>query len=278
MNDLLSKLENEIRSRGFSGKTLRSYLFHVGRFLSDAKADPKSLTDRDIQNHFLKLGGFMDPLTVNLKLSAVKFFFREILGREIVVNYLKKPKRLPEVLTKDELSRLLSVTLNPKHKLILKLLYGCGLRVSEVVNLKKEDLRLSEGILIVRQSKGNKDRIVTIPNSIINDLQSFLGLHSSDYAFDSQVGNKLTTRTVGMIVLHAAMKAGIKKKISPHTLRHSYATHLLEQGTDLRIIQKLLGHSSIKTTEIYTHVSTNLIKNVVNPLDTLPPVSDKTPK
>lgn len=194
-----------------------------------------------------------------------------------MLNYLKKPKRLPEVLTKDEVNRLISIVSNPKHKLILKLLYGCGLRVSEVVNIKKEDLRLSEGILIVREGKGKKDRLVTIPNSIIAELQSFVRLNNSQYIFGTFRG-KLNTMTIFQIVNYAARKARIEKKISPHTLRHSYATHLLEQGTDLRIIQKLLGHSSIKTTEIYTHVSTNLIKNIVNPLDTLSQTNDKISK
>lgn len=278
MNEPLIRLETEIKSRGFSGRTLQSYMFHVGRFLSDMKTNPLTLSDYEIQKYFLKIGSFMDPLTVNLRISAVKFFYREILERELVLNYLKKPKRLPEVLTKEEVTRLIEVVSNPKHKMILKLLYGCGLRVSEIVNLKKEDLRLSEGMLIVRQGKGSKDRLVTIPKSIISDLQSLINLTNSLYVFESQIGGKLTVRTISLIVVHAAKKAGIGKKISPHTLRHSYATHLLEQGTDLRIIQKLLGHSSIKTTEIYTHVSTNLIKNIINPLDTLSPVSDNIPK
>ncbi len=278
MNGLLTKLEAEIKSRGFSGKTLQSYMFHVGRFLSDMKTNSLILSDGEIQRYFLKIGGFMDPLTVNLRISAVKFFYREILGRELVLNYLKKPKRLPEVLTKEEVTRLIEVTINPKHKMILKLLYGCGLRVSEIVNLKKDDLRLLEGVLIVRQGKGSKDRLVTIPKSIIGELQSLIILSNSPYVFESQIGGKLTVRTISLVVVHAAKKAGIGKKISPHTLRHSYATHLLEQGTDLRIIQKLLGHSSIRTTEIYTHVSTNLIKNIVNPLDTLSPASDNIPK
>ncbi len=278
MEGLLNKLEAEIKSRGFSNRTLQSYIFHASRFLSDIKADPLTCSDNDIQGYFLHIGSFMDPLTVNLRISAVKFFYREILGRELIINYLKKPKRLPEVLTKEEMVRLLSVELNPKHKLILKLLYGCGLRVSEVVNLKKDDLRLSENILVVRQGKGGKDRLITIPKSIINELQSFITLNNSQYVFESQQGGKLSSRTISLIVDHVARKSGIKKKISPHTFRHSYATHLLEQGTDLRIIQKLLGHSSVKTTEIYTHVSTNLIKNIVNPLDVLSVVSDNIPK
>ena len=269
MDNLLIKLENEIKSRGFSIKTLRSYVFHVGRFLSDVKLDPEMLSDDEIQKYFLKIGNFMDPLTINLRISAVKFFYREILGREVMLNYLKKPKRLPEVLMKEEIRQLLNITTNTKHKLILEMLYGCGLRVSEVVKLRKNDIRFNEGVVVVRASKGNKDRIVTLPNSLKEKLHFLEIKNENDYVFESERGGSLSIKTIQEVMAKSAKKAGIKKNVTPHTLRHSYATHLLEQGTDLRIIQKLLGHSSVKTTEIYTHVSRGLITNVLTPLDAL---------
>lgn len=270
MNNLLIKMENEIKSRGFSGKTLKSYTFHVTRFLSDVKIDPITISDSDMQSYFLNIGNFMDPLTVNIRISAVKFFFREILGRELTINYLKKPKRLPEVMMQDEIKRLLEVTTNEKHRLILEILYGCGLRVSEVVKLKKGDIRFDEGVVVVRDGKGSKDRIVTLPNLLKEKFIKYLsGKNVNDYVFESERGGNLSVKTIQEIIARSANRAGMQKRITPHTLRHSYATHLLEQGTDIRIIQKLLGHASTKTTEIYTHVSRGLIGNVRTPLDTL---------
>ena len=271
MGSLLKKLENEIKSRGFSIKTLRSYMFHVSRFLSDVKFDPKMLSDDEIQKYFLKIGNFMDSLTINLKISAVKFFYREILGREVVLNYVKRPKKLPEVLTKEEVVQILNSISNTKHRLLIETVYGCGLRVSEVVRLKKEDIRFKEGILFVREGKGKKDRIVTLPVSISKRLENYVNSRGDDnpFVFDSSRGGHLTIKSVQKVLGQAVMRAKITKNVHVHTLRHSYATHLLEQGTDLRIIQRLLGHADIKTTQIYTHVSTATIKNIKSPLDTL---------
>ena len=151
----------------------------------------------------------------------------------------------------------------------IKLLYGCGLRVSEIVNLKKEDVNFDECLIKVRLSKGKKDRFVKIPDSISKELISYCELLDNKFLFESNRGGKLTTKTIQMIIKNACRKSGIKKKISPHSLRHSFATHLLEQGTDLRIIQKLLGHSDIKTTQIYTQISQASIKNIKSPLDNL---------
>lgn len=263
MIELLNELENEIKSRGFSNKTLKSYIFHVGRFPSDVKTDPSMLSNNNIQSYFINLSDRIDPLTINLRISAVKFFYKEILGREIAINYMKRPNRLPEVMTREEIKRLFDATANVKHKLILEMLYGCGLRVSEVVKLKKNDIRFEEGIVIVKASKGNKDRIITLPNLLNKKLRDYLREKGEDdYVFESMRGGGLSIKTIQEIIAQSSRKAGIRKNITPHTLRHSYATHLLEQGTDIRIIQKLLGHSSTKTTERYTHVSRGLISNI----------------
>lgn len=280
MSLLLQKLENEIMSRGFSRKTLKSYMFHVGRFLSDVKADPDMIFDADIQKYFLNIGNFMDPLTVNLRISAVKFFYREILGRGLILNYVKRPKKLPEVLTKEETVRILRSISNTKHRLMIEAVYGCGLRVSEVVRLKKEDVRFEEGVLFVREGKGMKDRVITLPTSLSSRLENYLNSRSDNnpFVFDSSRGGNLSIKSVQKILEEAVKRAGITKNVHVHTLRHSYATHLLEQGTDLRIIQKLLGHADIKTTQIYTHVSTATIKNVTSPLDTLDIISQDGPK
>ncbi len=270
---MIHKLEEEMRMRGFSPKTVKAYKFHTERFLDFCK---DNATEEAVRNYSLFLSVRKDPRTVNLALAAVKFFFSAVMKKEIDIVYMKRPKRLPEVLTQEEVSRLFSATKNPKHLLILKMLYGCGLRVSEIRVLRKEDIRLEEGIMIVRQGKGKKDRMVSLPGSIFQELQPFL-LQDFPFVFRSERGGRLHLRTIQLIVKSAAIKAGIKKYVHPHTLRHSYATHLLENGTDLRIIQRLLGHSSVKTTEIYTHVSSASIKKVVSPLDRLNQDFAKTP-
>lgn len=268
MDELLTKFELELRSRGLSRNTVRAYTFHAARFLRYLKAEA---SDKEIQKYFIDMSERTEPRTVNLGISALKLFYRSILSRTISVNYLKKSSKIPEVLTKEEVQRILAVVTNTKHRLLLETVYGCGLRVSEAAKLKREDLRFDEGILFVRQGKGNKDRIVSLPCVLSKKLQAYLLLRSDDnpYVFDSARGGRLTIKTLQKIVDDAASRAGISKNVHPHTLRHSYATHLLENGTDIRIIQKLLGHSNVRTTELYTHVSTAAIRNVRSPLDTL---------
>ena len=152
---------------------------------------------------------------------------------------------------------------------MVSLMYACGLRVSEIISLKKEDMLFDEGLMHIRLAKGKKDRFVKIPDSLKNELQSYCSISHDEMLFPSQRGGKLTTATIQAIVEQAAKRASITKEVYPHLLRHSFATHLLEQGTDLRIIQKLLGHSDIKTTQIYTQISQQSIKNVRSPLDNL---------
>jgi len=268
MENQIQKLELELKSRGFSAKTIKSYLFHISCFLNRLGT---CASQDEIQKYFVCLSEKSDPRTVNLRISAVKFFYRNVLKRNLDINYLKRPERLPEVLTKNEVCQILNSISNAKHRLLIETVYGCGLRVSEASKLRKDDIRFREGIIFIRQGKGKKDRAVSLPSTLSKRLESYILLRSDNnqYVFDSARGGNLTTATIQKIVEKAANKADITKNVHPHTLRHSYATHLLENGTDIRIIQKLLGHSDIKTTEIYTHVSTALIKNIKSPLDTL---------
>lgn len=210
-----------------------------------------------------------NPSTVSANLSAIDFFFEKVLDCKIKIPHPKRNKTLPEILNIEEVRKLIDVTSNIKHKLILKILYGCGLRVSELVNLKKEDLNFDEGLIHVKLAKGKKDRFVKIPDSIKKDLEAYSLILQEAILFPSSRGGKLTTATIRAIVENSAKKAGIKKRVYPHLLRHSFATHLLESGVDLRIIQKLLGHSDIKTTQIYTQISQQSIKNIKSPLDNL---------
>ncbi len=265
---MIQKLEEEMRMRGFSPKTAKAYIFHAERFLDSCKNNP---TEEAVKSYSLYLSSKKDPRTVNLALAAIRFYFLTILNKKIRITYMKRPKRLPDVLTKEETVRLILSISNTKHRLLVETIYGCGLRVSEAIKLKKDDIRFAEGTLFIRQGKGKKDRIVTLPLSISNRLEAYILARNdvNPYVFDSSRGGHLTTKSVQKIVEKATHKAGIKKNAHVHTLRHSYATHLLEAGTDLRIIQRLLGHADIKTTQIYTHVSTATIKNITSPLDTL---------
>ncbi|MFH1978109.1 MAG: site-specific tyrosine recombinase/integron integrase [Candidatus Aenigmatarchaeota archaeon] len=263
MKELLIRLENELKSRGFSRKTVKSYLFHVSTFLRHISTDS---TQEEIQRYFIQLAENADPRTVNLRISAVKFFYKNILHRNLYINYMKRPRKIPEVLTVQEVMYMISSTTNPKHRTIIEMLYGCGLRVSEITKIKKSDINIPERIIFIRQGKGMKDRIVPLPLTLKEIVYNF-SVDDCPYVFQSERGGKLTEKTIQVIVKNAAKKAEIKKRVSPHTLRHSYATHLLESGTDIRIIQRLLGHSSVKTTELYTHVSRALLKNIKSPLD-----------
>jgi site-specific recombinase XerD len=264
---LLNKLKRELEIRNFSGKTVKSYFFSVSKFLE--YAENKKLDENAVKNYVQSLIKRKNPSTVSSNISAIEFFFAKVLREKLKLAHPKRNKTIPEILSVDEIRKLINIVNNIKHKLILRLLYGCGLRVSELVNLRKEDFNFSEGLIHIKLGKGRKDRFVNIPNSIKEELESYYKLNNSEYFFESNRKGKLTTATIQKIVKNSARKAGIKKNVHPHTLRHSFATHLLESGVDLRIIQKLLGHSDIKTTQVYLSVSNQLIKNIKSPLDSL---------
>lgn len=267
MNGLLIKLKDELRLRNYSEKSIKSYLYYVERYLK--YCETKGINENSARDYLRLQLKNKNPATVSLSASAIQFFFKEILKQNVYFTKPKKNKSLPNILTIEELKKLIEITYNPKHRLIIKLIYGTGLRVSEVINLNKKDVNFEEGLIKVELGKGKKDRFVKLPKSIVEELDHFSSLGNSEYLFESQRGGKLTTKTVELILANNAKKAGIKKRVYPHLLRHSFATHLLEQGTDLKIIQKLLGHSDIKTTQIYTQISQASIKNIKSPLDNL---------
>jgi len=268
MNEgLLNKLKRELEIINSSRKTVKAYLCYVKEFLKYSQNS--GLNENSVKDFIQIQISRKDPSTVSSQISAIKFFFRNVLKQELELKHPKRNKTLPDILTIEEVRELIEHTSNLKHKLIIKLLYGTGLRVSEVVNLEKEDVNFKEGLIHVRLAKGKKDRFVKIPGSILGDLEKFCDLENGKYLFESNRGGKLTTATIQAILKNAAKKADIKKRVYPHLLRHSFATHLLENGIDLRVIQKLLGHSDIKTTQIYTQISQASIKNVRSPLDNL---------
>ncbi len=267
MDKLLEELEKELKLRNYSKKTIKSYVFSVEKLLEYANGN--SITKELVEIYIIKALEIKNSSSVSKDLFAIKFFFTNVLKQKLNLPNPKRNKTIPEVLTKEEIKKMIDSTNNIKHKLIIKLLYGCGLRVSEIISLEKENLNFDEKLIHIELAKGKKDRFVKIPDSLLNELNSYCSLLKSEILFPSNHGGKLTIATIQAIVEKTSKKANIKKRVYPHLLRHSFATHLLESGVDLRIIQKLLGHSDIKTTQIYTQISQQSIKNVRSPLDNL---------
>ncbi len=219
----------------------------------------------------------LKPASINLALSSIKFYFKDVLKKNIMgdIKAPKIEKKLPTVLTMDEVKSLLEAAKNPKHRLLIELLYSSGLRVSEAVKLRVNDLDLDENMGTVRAGKGKKDRNIILSKSFVKALKPYLEEREvdSNYIFNSRRGH-LTERMAQRVVNESAERAGIKKRVFCHALRSSFATHLLDAGTDIRVIQVLLGHSDISTTQRYTNVSRKQLRKVKSPLDVLK-TSDK---
>lgn len=265
MNGLLQKLKKELELRNFSKETVRGYLYSVQKFIE--YSENRGINEDVAKDYIIYKLRKQNSSSVAKDAFAIKFFFENVINQNLNLPRIKRNKTLPDILTIDEVKKLINSTDNIKHKLIIKLLYGTGLRVSEIVNLKKESILVDELMIKVVLGKGKKDRFVKLPDSIKDELENYSKLLNSKYLFESNRGGKLTKATIQAILRNAAKKARIKKRVYPHLLRHSFATHLLESGTDLRVIQKLLGHSSIKTTQVYTQISQASIKKVESPLD-----------
>ncbi|MEX0932903.1 MAG: site-specific tyrosine recombinase/integron integrase [Candidatus Pacearchaeota archaeon] len=267
MEGLLKRLDENLKLRNYSKETIKSYLFQVRKYLR--YSENKGINPKSAKSFLIKKLSKENPASVGHNLFAIKYFFKEILHQELNIPNPKRNKTIPEILSISEVKSLIETTSNIKHRLIIKILYGCGLRVNELINLNREDINFKENLIKVNLGKGKKDRFVKLPSSIKEELESYLKLNNSRSLFPSNHNGKLTKKTIAKIVQTSSKRAEIKKRVYPHLLRHSFATHLLEQGTDLRIIQKLLGHSDIKTTQIYTQISQASIKNIKSPLDNL---------
>ena len=206
-------------------------------------------------------------------IASIDKFYSSVYNKKLNIKHLYpacKSFSLPIILTTDEVKKLIGEVYNIKHSCIVKLLYGSGLQLNELLYLKATDIDFKNLIIHIRKSKGNKDRVVMLSKALLEELRIYLKKHKpDDFLFEGQTGGIYSAKSVQMIVKNAASKAGIKKQVTPHTLRHSFATHLLESGTDIRFIQNLLGHKSIKTTEIYTHISKISKSKIKSPLDFL---------
>ncbi len=265
----LQKLKERCILQGLSKQTIKSYTYNLGRFLDFVEKSRLNLTNESVKSYLL-----IQNLSVNslrLQYASISFFFREILNKPFSfeeVPIKKKEKQLPKVISKEKIKQMIELTENLKHKIIIKLLYSSGLRLQELIDLKRKDIDFERGIINVKKGKGNKDRVTLISDALKLDLLKYYSNNTfkTEYIFEGRNG-KYTKKSVQKFLEQAGKKVGIK--VTPHMLRHSFATHLLEQGTDIRHIQKLLGHSDLKTTEIYTHVSTKDLSKIKSPLDNL---------
>jgi integrase/recombinase XerD len=266
----IKKLQSELKIRGFSPLTVRNYTFFVEKFLQKTNKLSSKLNEEDVKEYISEMFDTKSKNTIMLAVASLKFFFIEVLKKEFAhIPLPKKERKLPEVLTKDEVRNLIESTDTVKSKLIISLLYSTGLRVSELVNLKVEDLDLGEKTGWVRKGKGSKDRLFVMSGNLAEELREYLGIRGKENKFVFSRVKPLTTRNIQKIVKGTKQRANINKKVTPHTLRHSFATHLLEQGIDIRVIQQMLGHSSLSTTQVYTHISSEQLKKVENPFDKL---------
>lgn len=266
-----------LRSKRYSESTIKTYREALNVFFCFYSKKPvQDITNDDVilfNNEYI-LKNELSASYQNQVVNAVKLFFQTVQNRKLHIEQVhrpKKPKTLPNVLSKEEVKAILEAHVNMKHKTMLSLIYACGLRRSELLNLKPTDIDSKRGILLIKQAKGKKDRIVPISFKIIEMLRGYYKVYKPQiWLFEGQKkGTKYTAESIQSVLKQALQKTDIKKSVSLHWLRHSYATHLLESGTDLRYIQKLLGHNSSKTTEIYTHVSTKSLQNVKSPFDNL---------
>jgi len=244
--DMLLKLKEELQLRKYSPRTQRNYCFIVEEFLRSGKTPREFLLAHTEKSNARMRGIYF----------ALQFFWEQVLNQKFdeKIPLAKKRSQLPTVLSKEETLKLLESSQNTKHRLVLALLYYGGLRLSEVISLHWHDIGLERGQIHLKRAKGEKDRVIFLHDKI-KQLLILNGLQQEGLVLLSERGKKYDQRTIQLIVRHAARKANITKKVTPHTLRHSFATHLLEAGADIRSIQTLLGHANLQTTQIYTHVA-----------------------
>lgn len=269
--DPIVKLKQEMKLRRFSQSTIKSYLHYITEFLRYANKSPRDVNTVDVRAYLEKMADSgVSSSTLNSAYSALWFYFGKILGRRFFVNIprARKDKKLPEVFNIEEVRKILGSIQNVKHKLFLGLMYSSGLRLSETINVKVGDLNFTKKLLIVRGGKGAKDRVTILSDKVCGVLQKYTkNKRPSDLVFESNRGGKLSDRTAQCIFEHALQTSRVRRHGTCHTLRHSFAAHLLENGTDIRYIQELLGHAKLQTTQIYTHVANKNLQGIKSPLD-----------
>ena len=263
-----------LKRKRYSENTIKTYTNYFSSFIdyfSGAKLE--EVPPEQINNYILELieKKNISSSQQNQRINAIKFYYEKVLGKGKQFYKIERPRtgrHLPNVLSKEEIKAIFENTGNLKHKCILELIYSAGLRRNEVLNLQPVDIDSNRMRIKIRGGKGKKDRYSLLSQNVLNDLRIyFKAFYPNEWLFEGQNGGQYSSSSVAKVLKNAAIKAGLNKRVHVHMLRHSFATHLLEQGTNLRVIQELLGHEDIKTTEIYTHVSNLEIDKVINPID-----------
>lgn len=265
-----NQLSKSLAYRKYSENTIRSYVDQISKFLKhfdNVATKPSEISAKQIKEY---LSGLKSYAHHKASLCAIKYFYKEVGNQPRKLDDVKFPrtqKRLPQVLSQEEIQRMFSVCQNTKHKVILSLLYSAGLRVSELINLKWQNIDRARMIIHIVQSKGNKDRQVMLAPNLIPLLAAYYREYKpTEFVLNGQFSNQYSETSVLQVVKQLAAKAGINKRVYTHLIRHCSFTHMVENGTDINLIQRIAGHSSPKTTAIYTHISHNVISKINSPL------------
>lgn len=270
--DLEKAITKECIRRRYSERTIKTYLYCINKFLKFTGKAIDKISKKDVRLFLEHLSEKnRSGNTMNVYHMAIRFLFEDTLDKRIWIDikYSKIPERLPISLSKEEIKKLFDSVENSKHKIMIQLMYGAGLRLSELIHLKSEDLEPDKGYGFVRHGKGNKDRLFIIAKNLKEDLKNLMtNIQPYEYLFTSNRKKRYNARSLQLIIKKAARKSGITKRVSCHTLRHSFATHLVEEGNSISEIQSLLGHKSPETTFVYVHSSGKMI-NTKSPLENL---------
>lgn len=272
--ELIDRYTKLLHLKNYSPKTEKAYLHHLNLFLDYITSLKISEVDSKVLlNYFDYLKGIkkFSYSAMKQSLASVRLLFLDVLKKEIDFDFfvkMKKPNSLPNILTFEEVRKIIGSITNLKHRAIISTIYSCGLRISECVNLKLSDIDSSAMTIKIVSAKGRNDRVVMLSEKLLSFLREYVKeFKPKKYLFEGQNGDKYSTRSIQQIFNRAVEKVRIKKKVSVHSLRHSFASHLLDNGTDIRFIRELLGHKHLSTTQIYTHINPVSVKKIKSPFD-----------
>jgi site-specific recombinase XerD len=273
-SELIDKYSKILHLKNYSSRTEKTYLHHLNLFLDYVSSSKTTdINEKVLFDYFdhLKLTKNFSYSSMKQAVASVRFLFLDVLKKEIHFDFyikMKKPDTLPNILSVEEIKKIINSTANIKHRAIISTIYSCGLRISEAINLKVQDVDSSLMTIKIVNAKGKSDRIVMLSEKLLVSLREYFKEYKPKvYLFEGQDGGKYSARSIQQIFNNACRKARIKKKVSVHTLRHSFASHLLDNGTDIRFIQELLGHKHLSTTQIYTHINPVSVKKIKSPFD-----------